>query len=319
MNLSNSFFGKNIYELKVEDLQQFFITEKEETSLLEFKSQDLEPEKIHKEVCAFLNTEGGMLIIGAPKEPKPNTGKCIGSLTPSYKYKTVDIIIQSIASNISPSPVGIKGKHIDLGNGMIHVLEIPQSQTPPHQVNGEGKYYIRLEKEAKPAPHGIVEALFNKRQKPQLRLNLSVGKTEEGFNKKLIDLSLVNETEHTAENPNYVLEVKGNLATEDGGGCIVLKTSDGYRISNPDSNMPLVKGLGIKVEVYMTVRSRYLLVSSFCWCKDSIVVSKLGVYDCKIDKFIIAYVSGIEKKKNSQIDVLNKYDELKDFMLVEEE
>lgn len=57
------------------DIKDFFSTRQEESSTLEFKSGEVDVTDIFKEITAFLNTEGGLLIIGAPREVKEVIGK----------------------------------------------------------------------------------------------------------------------------------------------------------------------------------------------------------------------------------------------------
>ena len=173
----HAIFKKDIYQLNAEDLATFFASEQEETSVLEFKSGDVEIDKIYSEVAAFMNTEGGLLIIGAPKEKLDSTKTkkiCIGDLSPSVKIKSKDILSQKIASNITPAPINIKIQEIVYGTGKVYVVDIPFSMTPPHQVSNEGKYYIRLEKEAKPAPHGLISAMFNRRKNSLLEIEYDI-------------------------------------------------------------------------------------------------------------------------------------------------
>ena len=80
--------------LTIDDLQNFFSTEQEEGSVLEFKTGQVDINKIFKEVAAFLNTEGGLIIIGSPREAKRKIKKheitfCKGKLTYS-KFKGKD-------------------------------------------------------------------------------------------------------------------------------------------------------------------------------------------------------------------------------------
>lgn len=83
MNLSRTIFKKDIYDLEIADLIDFFSVSQEESSVLEFKSGDVTLEHVHREVSAFLNTEGGLLILGAPIEKKVGSIKvCQGDLRP---------------------------------------------------------------------------------------------------------------------------------------------------------------------------------------------------------------------------------------------
>ncbi|MET3537211.1 ATP-binding protein [Chryseobacterium limigenitum] len=90
MSYSLSILGKNIFDLNYQDIEVFFQSEKEENLNLEFKSyvnlgQYKEKENvIKKSVCALLNSEGGIIIWGAPVEIRDADGntKASGALTP---------------------------------------------------------------------------------------------------------------------------------------------------------------------------------------------------------------------------------------------
>jgi len=106
MSYIEKIFNKNIVDLNINDLTDFFESDQEETSILEFKSGKVEINDIYKEITAFLNTEGGLLIIGAPIEKKEKIGKnekviCSGELTYS-QFRNKDWLYQKIASNIVP-------------------------------------------------------------------------------------------------------------------------------------------------------------------------------------------------------------------------
>ena len=159
------FFDKNPDELTVSDIQNYFNDRQEESPTLEFKSGDAEINDVFKEVAAFLNTEGGLLIIGSPRETRETIGKrvinfCQGEVTYS-KFVSKDWLHQKLFSNITPSPTEIYIKEIVTEKGNIFILDIPQSTNPPHQSTADGRYYIRLENESKPAPHGLIQALFD--------------------------------------------------------------------------------------------------------------------------------------------------------------
>lgn len=212
-NMSQSFinqiFRKSIDELTLEDIEVFFSTAQEETSVLEFKSGDVEINDIFKEIAAFLNTEGGLLIIGAPKEEKIKLGKntiarCQGELTYS-KFKNKDALYQKIASNITPCPTHIKIKEFHSEEGAVYVLDIPQSVTPPHQSNADGRYYIRLEAIARPAPHGLVQALFDKRRRPRLTADLNIEEYDKYAD--LVSISVRNTTNIPADKVGFVVDV----------------------------------------------------------------------------------------------------------------
>jgi predicted HTH transcriptional regulator len=243
----NSLLGKDIYDIKENDLINFFKNEQEETNTLEFKSGDVEIQKLCKEICAFLNTEGGLIIIGTPTEKKKNIGKntyniCQGKLT-SSRFSDKDWLYKKIYSRITPVPTNLKIQEIKNERSKYFVIEVNQSSNPPHQLDAEGRYYIRIEREAKPAPHGIVEALFNRRQKPQPRVNYYTDNITDY--KQKIDISIFNDSNVTAENISGYLEVYGlrNIIINDPSKENIIKyTNNIYKIRLPLINY-LIKGL----------------------------------------------------------------------------
>lgn len=172
---SEGILGKDIYAVTDADLEMFFSSEQEETALLEFKSGDTTPEAIAREVCAFANADGGLLIVGAPRETSVPRGAqqarvCQGPLTTVTLVKNKAWLSQKIASLVVPAPPGMRvhetvpGKHF--------LIEIPKSSSPPHQLIEEGAYYFRFEHEAKRAPHGLVQALFMRRVSPDISVSV---------------------------------------------------------------------------------------------------------------------------------------------------
>lgn len=209
MGLIKKIFQKELEELKVDDIRTFFEVEQEETSILEFKSGKVSIESIYKEVAAFLNTEGGLIIIGAPQEKTIKSKKmekniCQGELTYS-EFRNKDWLYQKIASNITPIPNGIEIFQNLSPDGNIYILDIPQSQNPPHQSSSDGRYYIRFGTEAKPSPHGLVEALFNRRKQPVFKSTLSI-ETSNSF-KDLAIIKTANISTMPAEKVTYSILV----------------------------------------------------------------------------------------------------------------
>lgn len=219
MSHSISVFGKDLYQLDGKDLEIFFSIPQDESAILEFKTGDVQLDKIYKEVCAFLNTDGGVLIIGAPKETHLNGHKsmpkvCQGKPEPSVSIGNQDRLMHSIASNIVPSPTNIRVKSIAYDTGQVYVLDIPKSITPPHQVANEGRYYIRLEREAKPAPHGIVHALMNQRIPVRLNTRIwvkNVETNEDGYLECKIIVRVGNDSPYPANDVEMFLGIIGSV------------------------------------------------------------------------------------------------------------
>lgn len=177
MTYSEQYFGKKLNDLDYSDIEIFFIEPREETETIEFKSgagdfENMLHNIIPKVLSSFLNSSGGILVWGSPQEKWVNEadkskGKiCSGSMIPVNTYKEKDSVINKILGRISYMPSGISLKILTQGDSYIYVFEIRESEVKPLQ--SDGRYYIRLDGQCKPAPHYLVDALFKQVKIPNL-------------------------------------------------------------------------------------------------------------------------------------------------------
>jgi len=272
MSYIHKIFNKEYAEFDIDDLRDFFDSEQEETDVLEFKSGNVEIEDLYKEITAFLNTEGGLIIIGTPKEKKIQKGKhkitiCSGDLTYS-KFRGKDWLYQKVMSNITPPPAGIKiFEHID-SEGAIFILDIPQSSTPPHQNSSDGRYYIRLEREAKPAPHGIVQALFQKRRLPKLHADIEIKEIDDYSDN--IRISIRNKSNIPAEKVSFLVESYHVRSIESKFDFeLIQNDSLGRKFSsNQSTSQILVQVISFPIDFIVLHDKNEYIISVSYWCKD---------------------------------------------------
>ena len=274
MSLASQIFQKNLHEVTLQDLVDFFEIERQETAILEFKSGKTELEGIIQEVCAFLNTDGGVIVYGAPIEKPNKTGvkSCFGDLNPTTKFKSKLALGSSIASNISPSPSGINIHQIEIDGSFVFIIDVPKSFHAPHQFNNQGKYYIRMDTEARPAPHGLVEALFFKRQKPNL--DLKVGVEYKYTHVEVVDVQfkISNKTEYTAENIGHICKIYGvrkfdSLSFDK--EYTVFTDRNKLSLQNTRVKTILVKGISYIVNVvFEPIQTTQIVIHAIIWCKD---------------------------------------------------
>ncbi len=131
----------------------------EETLRLEFKAGRLldKPESawtadLSKEVSAFANTEGGLLVLGVPEQ---KVGKLRVASEPDGVAETItrEQLQRKIEGNVFPYLSGIRVSRVPLSSPpgrVVFVLEIPPGSTA-YQAN-DGRYYGRSEFEAKHLP-----------------------------------------------------------------------------------------------------------------------------------------------------------------------
>lgn len=216
MNYSKSFFGKEIENLTFQDIVIFFIDEKEESNTIEFKSYSNTNESFDKKIsgiirsiCALLNSEGGIVIWGAPKgvlspEKKEKTFK--GDLSPVQTLKSKDWIINKVSDSITPLPINIKVAILESTTNYIYVFEVKPSNYKPHQHNNT--YWSRLDGQTKPAPHYLIDALFKKISFPNIEGYIKFDSISNNGRQYLLDISILifNFSElQNEENVNYRL------------------------------------------------------------------------------------------------------------------
>jgi len=274
MNNSNyilNIFNKSKEEIALEDITDFFSTPQEETSVLEFKSGNVEIIDIYKEITAFLNTEGGLLIIGSPRERREKRNKnevtiCEGEITYS-KFKNKDWIYQKIASNITPAPTELNIVEFITEDGGVFLIDVPQSSLPPHQSSADGKYYIRLEREAKPAPHGIVQALFDKRRKPKLIADITISQKDRTADN--LEIRIRNESVIPADKVSFIVDIYNVDQVVSDFNFRFFDDSLGkkYSMSNK-ADQVLVQVISIPINVHIRHKNNEYVIMVGYWCKD---------------------------------------------------
>jgi hypothetical protein len=174
MDYCTTLFGKPLDGLIYDDIVKFFISERIETDQLEFKSfsGQLNQEAYNgliRTLAAFLNSNGGVLIWGAPAgETLPGRNEKIfkGAPTPINEVLVKDSLISRCSDKIIPLPKDLKVKIIEEKGTCLCVFEVASSDYAPHQFNNH--YLMRIDGQTKHAPHHYVDALFKRIRFPQL-------------------------------------------------------------------------------------------------------------------------------------------------------
>lgn len=213
-------FGKPLAGVTLEDIETFFSLQQEETSQLEFKSGEVSVPSILKEITAFLNADGGLIIIGAPREKSVvKSGEevklCVGALDLCRTMDGPRAILEQMQSSIVPKPDGVSIYELRGSDGAVFLIDVPKSDAAPHQISGEGRYYIRSGTNAVPAPHEVVEALFSRKQWPVL--NVTAEMRMDGAGSRFV-MTLSNQSRFLAEKPGWLIELfgTGNASDERG-------------------------------------------------------------------------------------------------------
>lgn len=292
MYYSELFFNKDVYSITELDIVDFFKQPVEESSILEFKSGNVTIEKIYGEVSALHNSQGGLLIIGSPIPTKDKNGREFfeGDLTRSG-FRSKDWLYQKIYSKVSPPPVNLKIHDVKCSDGkIIQIIDIPKSINPPHQCLDDGKYYIRYETETKFAPHGLIEALFNRRKEPIVLFEFNQSKFSESKFPTLFELIITNSSDIPVVGINFsvsfynVESVINNTTFND--LILNLMSMKLPKISDTQQRhaSSLVKGLEMKIDYNISHLNEPFFIITSAWGDNMNLCNKgflISPNDCK--------------------------------------
>ncbi len=263
MSFAQQIFGKALNEITTEDVLAFFSKPQFEGHHLEFKSGQVRMDKILKEVSAFLNADGGLMIIGAPRETEARGGVepyTQGLPDPSY-IESTDAIAEAISHLMVPTPGGIHMAQLPYRGGQIFLLDILPSHVPPHQVGPVGTYYVRDGAVSRPANHLELERMFFQKRMPDLLLKIALVRNVDSIN---IHLSLINQSSKSADFPFVEVTVNPVRGEEANRFLRKIKYAEPY--------LPRGVEWQEEVEVFPQNPVLYLRVD-FC-CKDAPLKTK---------------------------------------------
>ncbi len=314
MSLAKKILGKELQYLTREDIETYFTQPREETSILEFKSGEAKVNSIFKELCAFLNTEGGLLIIGTPKEQKVGkTGKriCKGKLVPSH-FQSKEWLYSLITANIVPIPKDLTIHEMQADGGKLFVIETEQSKNPPHQFLTDGRYYIRMKQEAHPASHGIVEALFFKNRTPRLFAELEISQSERGAeNFNNIAISIMNDSRIPTDQVSYYIQLLNIEDVNHNGSLnpVVNGHTNNFEIEGSIDKV-LVDERKFPLDFEIENKQEPFVISIMVWNNNSGLFKLNALFDPMNFLYIDKYQTGDNQEKNVK-ELYNQLLELK--------
>lgn len=282
-DITEHLLGKPLHQLSDDDVATYFKSEQEESDMLEFKSGDVDLGTIYKEVAAFANTRGGVLILGAPLEKEIQREKetyrvCKGSLTTCTKLRGKDWLLQKICSNVAPMPIGMRAQEFTTGEGKRFVVEIPQSLSPPHQVSNSGVYFIRLDRTARPADHAFVQSMFNQRRRPLLEARFKAMDWDEDHDK--VFLQLTNLSDVPADRVGLIAHISNINGVE---GYYRFKKEEPGIDPTWSLNLPveqlLVRPLTVPITIDVQHNQQPYFISIGFWSSEASFRGRFWVYD----------------------------------------
>ncbi len=180
-----SMFVKPINEIEFEDVKIFCNEQIEENRRLEYKkafSSKDEKKQIAKEISAFANTHGGVILVGVnEKDRKPKLPIEGIDYEKGFNEKVISIALK----NIYP-PVFPETKVCRFGNNLekaVVVIRVQESDETPHTVERTTGVYVRVDSQNEPqrAPFEEIEWLMNRRKKAVENRERLLRRAEERF------------------------------------------------------------------------------------------------------------------------------------------
>ena len=166
----------DLFELKnfsIKDIESLIANETEENIHLDYKAagaidrDDKKRSEITKDVSAFANSDGGIIVYGLseedhkPKEISPIDGRV-------YTKEWLENVIQLVQpriENVMIYPIRID----DIGQS-IYVVKIPRSGDAPHMARDK-RYYKRFNFKSEPMEDYEVKDLYNRVSIPKIEIS----------------------------------------------------------------------------------------------------------------------------------------------------
>lgn len=210
------FFHKTEYT--EEDLRELISTQTEESVHLEFKSagsldkKDDKRAEIAKDVSAFANSDGGIIVYGMNEENHVAHSLSYidgNEYTKEWIERIINSGIQRRIEGVNIYPIRVEG---DIKNS-VYIINIPRSANAPHMCSKRHIYYKRYNFESVPMEEYEVRDLFNRDAIPNLAITRC---------------SLV----QTTESEDYITyDLGANIANDGNQVCESFKLN--FYINNP--------------------------------------------------------------------------------------
>lgn len=168
------------------DIQALIDAGVRESEVLEYKTAskpftDTDKREIAKDVSAMANSLGGTIIYGVATNKSDKTLPEMIDPNP-IDVKNIETLDRFINDRIRPVIPGLQKKFIPAERlPRVMVLDVPESQNPPHQNLYDKKYYRRSDSESLPMEHDLVALKFGRKLAPVLEMKWQALATPQNF------------------------------------------------------------------------------------------------------------------------------------------
>jgi hypothetical protein len=188
MGAIEDIFGKKPIKIELHDIDNLVKQRTEERRDLEYKGPDIlgKPEQLSQWISAFLNADGGLIIIGVCEDDPNKKNRISAKIYPTRiefcsneytKERVEQLIFSNIRYSSKPDIRIYPIRDPDDSTQAIYLVEIPQGDIPPYQA-ADGKYYRKLNATKYTMPHSEIADFFGRRRKPKLVLTNEIIKVD---------------------------------------------------------------------------------------------------------------------------------------------
>ncbi|MEZ4828273.1 MAG: ATP-binding protein [Bacteroidia bacterium] len=166
----------------ISDIENLILNQVEENIHLDYKAADAlqktdgKKKEISKDISAFANSDGGIVIYGVKEFTEPTKKYLPEKIDPiDRNLISKEWLEQVINSNVSPRIDGIKIIPISIlteKDKVVYVVEIPKSNTA-HQA-GDQRYYKRFNFESVAMYDYEIRDVMNRKKFPKIELSFEI-------------------------------------------------------------------------------------------------------------------------------------------------
>jgi hypothetical protein len=161
--LSSSLFIANLDQITIDSIEEFCTQSFPEGLRLDYKRDLIQPYKLARTICAFANTQGGLLLIGIDAEKKTNTPHQITGidLKQGLEEHVINVCYTHIAPVITPE-VKICPLKSDPAKAVLFI-RVDSSYYAPHYLLKTNKIPIRVHSTIRLVDLPTIETLLDQR------------------------------------------------------------------------------------------------------------------------------------------------------------
>lgn len=233
---------KNLFEKETftqEDIQSFIDNEIEESIHLDFKSagsldkSDGKKKELSKDISAFANSDGGLIIYGIDEKDHKAFGLSFidgDTFNKEWLEQLINTTIQRRIPDLTIYPVRFDSKI----EQTVYVVKIPKSHETPHMARDK-RFYKRFNFESVMMEEYEVRGLYGRRSKSKVKLRSQsiyfLSETHKNYNKDGLQLFFVASVQNIGDRPEHDYKVNLYFINSDNMAVIWNPLEEKYHIT----------------------------------------------------------------------------------------